>query len=116
MEFMTTCTDFFGDDTFKYAPKYFTQLYTIQCFKNGHYVLTAYSILFLNDKLKETYINMWKFIVDLWSKLTNRVLIITNLHLDFERGAHEAAIEIFRDINIVGCRFHLRQAWWRKVT
>jgi hypothetical protein len=42
MEFMTTCTDFFGDGTFEYAPKYFVQLYTIHCFKNGHYVPVVY--------------------------------------------------------------------------
>lgn len=59
---------------------------------------------------------MLKFIVELCFKLTNRILTITNLHLDFERGAHEAATEMFPDINIVGCRFHLGQAWWRKVT
>jgi transposase-like protein len=59
---------------------------------------------------------MWKFIVDLCFKLTKIVLTITNLHMDFERGAHEAVKEVFPDINIVGCRFHLAQAWWRKVT
>lgn len=114
IEFMTTCTDFFGDGTFEYAPKYFVQLYTIHCFKNGHYVPVVY--FFLNNKLKETYTNMWKFIVDLCFKLTKKVLTIPNLHLDFERGAHKAVKEVFPDINIVGCRFHLGQAWWRKVT
>lgn len=52
---------------------------------------------------------MWKFIVDLCFKLTNKVLTITNLHLNFECGAHEAVKEVFPDINIVGCRFHLGQ-------
>ncbi|XP_025191995.1 uncharacterized protein LOC112592197 [Melanaphis sacchari] len=113
MEFMTTCTDFFGDGIFEYAPKYFVQLYTIHCFKNGHYIPVVY--FFLNDKLKETYSNMWKFIVDLCFKMTNRVLNITNLHLDFEVGAHEAAVEIFPQVNIIGCRYHLGQAWWRKI-
>jgi len=113
MEFMTTCTDFFGDGTFEYAPKYFVQLYTIHCFKNGHYVPVVY--FFLNDKSKETYSDMWKFIVDLCFKMTNRVLDITNLHLDFELGAHTAAVEMFPRVNIIGCRFHLGQAWWRKV-
>ncbi|KAL5238457.1 hypothetical protein ACI65C_005867 [Semiaphis heraclei] len=46
--------------------------------------------------------------------MTNRVLTITNLYLDFELGAHKAAIEISPQVNIIGCRFHLGQAWWRK--
>jgi len=69
---------------------------------------------FLNNKLKEKEINTWKFIVDLCFKLTNKVLTIANFHLDFERGAHEAVKEVFPDINIVGCRFHLGQAWVAK--
>lgn len=58
---------------------------------------------------------MWKFIVDLCFKMTNLVLNNTNLHLDFELGAHKAAVEMFPQVNIIGCRFHLGQAWWRKV-
>jgi len=52
---------------------------------------------------------MWKFIVGLCFKMTNRVLTNTNLHLDFELGAHKAVKEMFPDINIIG-RFHLAQA------
>ncbi|CAI6365952.1 unnamed protein product [Macrosiphum euphorbiae] len=58
---------------------------------------------------------MWKFIVDLCFKMTNRVLNITNLHLDFELGAHKAVVEMFLQVNIIGCRFHLGQSWWRKI-
>jgi hypothetical protein len=50
---------------------------------------------------------MWKFIVDLCFKSINKILTITNLHLDFERGSHVAAKAIFPSINIVDYRFHI---------
>jgi hypothetical protein len=33
------------------------------------------------------------------------------LHVDFEIVAHEAAKTMFPEIKIIGCRFHLGQAW-----
>ncbi|KAL4120680.1 hypothetical protein QTP88_013328 [Uroleucon formosanum] len=42
-------------------------------------------------------------------------LDVQKLHLDFEARAHEAAKEIFPTVMIVTCRFHLGQAWWRKI-
>lgn len=48
-------------------------------------------------------------------KLTLKKLIVTQLRFDFEIGAHEAIIDIFPDAKLMGCRFHLGQAWWRKV-
>lgn len=58
MEFMRSCTDFFADGTFEYAPRYFLQRYTIHCFKSDFYMPVDY--FFLSDKLKQTYIDMIK--------------------------------------------------------
>jgi hypothetical protein len=38
------------------------------------------------------------------------------LHIDFEIGAIQATKEVFPDVKIKTCRFHLGQAWWRKVS
>ena len=108
------CEDVFVDGTFEYAPKYFMQLYTIHGLKNGYYLPLVY--FFLIDKCKETYIQMWTYLIELSSKYSSELLNIKQLHVDFEVAAHEAAKTVFPDIKIIGCRFHFGQAWWRKVS
>lgn len=110
---LTESTEFFADGTFDYAPRFFLQLYTIHCYKNGFYVPLVY--FFLPDKSKQTYIEMWRFLLEICLKLSNRNFIIKQLHLDFEIGAHEAVKNIFPGAIIETCRFHLGQSWWRKV-
>jgi len=46
-------------------------------------------------------------------KIVFKNLLVLKLHLDFEIGAHEAAKEVFPNIEIDVCRFH---SWWRKVS
>lgn len=110
---LTLCDDIFIDGTFEYAPKYFLQLYTIHGFKNGFYKPLVY--FFLPDKCEETYIQMWTFLKNICFEYLSTRLCILTLHVDFEKAAHEAAKTMFPGIAIIGCRFHLGQAWWRKV-
>jgi len=35
--------------------------------------------------------------------------------LDFEVATHQAVFEIFPETEVFGCRFHLGQAWYRKI-
>ncbi|KAF0762116.1 Uncharacterized protein FWK35_00008424 [Aphis craccivora] len=35
------------------------------------------------------------------------------VHLDFEKSAHNAVLKVFKNCQMVGCRFHLSQAWFR---
>jgi len=72
-------------------------------------------IFFLANKTKETYLNMWKYLLELCQTFFTSTFDVQKFHLDFESGAHEAAKEIFPNVIIVTCRFHLGQAWWRKV-
>ncbi|KAE9521421.1 hypothetical protein AGLY_018188, partial [Aphis glycines] len=37
------------------------------------------------------------------------------LHIDFEIGAIQATKEVFLDVKIKTCRFHIGQAWWCKI-
>ncbi|XP_029345323.1 uncharacterized protein LOC100568833 isoform X1 [Acyrthosiphon pisum] len=113
LQFMMNCSELFADGTFQYALKHFYQLYTIHCYKNGFYAPVVY--FFLPNKTKETYQNMWLFLVDLCMKLTLKKLEVTQFRLDFEIGAHEAIRDIFPDAKLMRCRFHLGQAWWRKI-
>ncbi|CAI6347671.1 unnamed protein product [Macrosiphum euphorbiae] len=58
---------------------------------------------------------MWKYLLELCQRFFTSTFDVQKLHLDFESGAHEAAKEIFPNVIIVTCRFHLGQAWWRKI-
>ena len=42
-------------------------------------------------------------------------LRIAKLQMDFEVAAHIAAKEVFPEAEVRGCRFHLAQAWFRKL-
>lgn len=50
---------------------------------------------------------MWLFLQELCEKIVFKNLLVLKLHLDFEIGAHEAAKEVFPNIEIDACRFHL---------
>jgi len=89
------------------------QLYTIHGYKNGFYVPLVY--FFLKDKFKNTYINVWKYLINICEK-QSLLFKIEILHIDFEIGAIQATKEVFTDVKIKTCRFHLAQAWWRKVS
>lgn len=104
---------YFRNGTFDFAPNHFLQVYTIRFYENRYYVPLVF--FFLENKSKTTYIDMWNYLKDLCLITTSKVLEIKYLHLDFEIGAHEAVRETFPGVTIFGCRFHLAQAWWRKV-
>ncbi|XP_025192632.1 uncharacterized protein LOC112592693 [Melanaphis sacchari] len=64
---------------------------------------------------KKIYVEMWLFLQELCEKIVFKNLLVLKLHLDFEISAHEAAKEVFPNIEIDACRFHLGQSWWRKI-
>lgn len=114
LNFMSSCTEYFSDGTFQFAPNFFMQMYTVHCFKNGFYLPVIF--IFLKDKFKQTYIEMWKFIKELYLQHTSQTLNLCKLHIEFEIGAHEAVREVFPNVQLIGCRFHLSQSWWRYVS
>lgn len=55
----------------------------------------------------------------MWLKirsLCNGNLQPETLLLDFEQAAHIAATNVFNNVQIKGCRFHLGQNWFKKLT
>lgn len=59
----------FGDGTFSYCPKLFTQLYTIHLYINYYYVPVVFC--FLKDKKTLTYITMWETLQKLCTHTIN---------------------------------------------
>jgi len=62
----------------------------------------------LPNKEKKTYIALLKTI-----KIAG--VIPKKIILDFEIAVYQAIFEIFQETEVFGCRFHLGQAWYRKI-
>lgn len=96
------------DGTFQYAAKHFLQLFTIHCYSGSSYIPLVFSLM--KDKKKETYLKILQCIQD---ECGRRQLSFKpkTLVIDFEQSIHESVKIAFPSIKIVGCRFHLAQAW-----
>lgn len=99
-----------ADGTFKCSPKHFFQLYTVHGFKNGIYMPLVY--FFVQNKTEKGYVSMWKFLLSLCEQ-ENLAFTPSSIRLDFEIAAHNAIRTIFPECQILGCRFHLGQSWYR---
>lgn len=96
------------DGTFEYAAKFFTQLFTIHGYSNNVY--TALVFCLLKDKKKETYAITLQLLRDRCEAI-GVVLQPETIVVDFEVAIHGGIRATLPDTSIVGCRFHLGQAW-----
>jgi hypothetical protein len=112
LKFLCNDVEIFADGTFKCCPKYFSQLYTFHGFKNGHYIPLVFCLL--PSKSKECYRNMFILLQESCQKY-DLLLPVQTIHFDFEEHMHSVVREMYPDVIIKSCRFHLGQAWWRKI-
>jgi len=112
LKFMCSSDTIYMDGTFNYCTKFFTQLFTIHVLQNNNYVAVAFCVL--KNKNLQSYTSVLSAIKDL---CVNEQLIWNpkKIVIDFEKAIHTAVQTIFCESEIVGCRFHLAQAWWRKI-
>lgn len=96
------------DGTFEYSPKFFTQMFTIHAYSGGHYVPLAFFLL--KNKKKETYMEAFTMIIN---ECQQRELNFNPKYvvIDFEEAIHGSVTSMFSGVTVVGCRFHLGQAW-----
>lgn len=99
------------DGTFQFCARFFTQMFTI-CFKNGHYIPLVFCLL--PDKKYKTYIYTLNTIINECEDI-GVILKPKYITIDFETAIHLAVNEVWPLSNIVGCRFHWTQAWYRNV-
>ena len=100
----------FCDGTFKYAANGYFQLYTIHVIVNTT-VYTPVIHFLLKNKQCTTYTKMFKMLLHHCPELK-----VAIFQMDFELAAQQAAAAVFPEAEIRGCRFHLAQAWFRKLT
>jgi hypothetical protein len=112
LKHLCRCTRIFMDETFKYCPKYFLQLFTLHGYYNGHYIPLAFCLL--KDKLTETYAKCLTILLNKCKEI-NLKFQPEEIVIDFEKSIHNAVKIVWNEVKIIGCRFHISQAWWRKV-
>lgn len=110
--FLCSVKTIYMDGTFEFSTKFYYQMFSIHAFKNGHYVPVLFALL--PNKKTDTYISLFQIIkekCETFDLLFNPDKIV----IDFEMAIHTAVTSIWKNVNIIGCRFHLCQNWWRKV-
>uniref|UniRef100_A0A6P7F583 Uncharacterized protein LOC114326048 n=1 Tax=Diabrotica virgifera virgifera TaxID=50390 RepID=A0A6P7F583_DIAVI len=100
------------DGTFDYCTFFFLQMFTLHTLINDTYVPVAFCLL--PNKQKFTYKSLFELLKKKCQDLGCN-LNPTKIVIDYELGIHSSMREVFPEANVVGCRFHLAQAWWRKV-
>ena len=96
-------------------------MYSLHAYNRGHFITVAYC--FLPHKEQATYEKMLGFFSDICKFYDNPESLNVpkekcefkpnQFHIDFEKGAIGAVEKMFPDTKVVGCRFHLAQAWLR---
>lgn len=112
LEFLCSVDVVYMDGTFDFCTKYFMQFFTIHGFKNGHYVPLVFALL--PRKTAEIYTDLFNILQDVCS-VHNLIFSPKTVTIDFEMSIHKAVKEVWTGSNIIGCRFHLCQAWFRKI-
>lgn len=112
LKFLCSSDKVYLDGTFRYCTKHFLQLFTLHIVENGHYIPVAFCLL--PNKLRLTYERLF---VILKEKCCNANLIFVPkiIVADYELAIHKAISAQWPTTKIIGCRFHLGQAWYRKI-
>nr|CAI5865114.1 unnamed protein product [Callosobruchus analis] len=100
------------DGTFEYCTKFFGQLFTILALCDDVYVPVVFCLL--KNKAISTYLNLLHILkekCDLMGCVLNPKTVV----IDFEIAVHLSVEEVWQETQIIGCRFHLAQSWWRKI-
>lgn len=112
IEFIGRVKRIYLDGTFNYCPQFFCQFFTIHGYYNGHYIPLIFSLL--PNKRSETYQKLFNIVKAIC--INNSVTLdISEIVVDFEKGIHKAVEQVWPLAQVIGCRFHLLQAWYRKI-
>ena len=111
MECLCPSSTVFGDGTFYYAPRPFSQLYTLNGTINGQTLPLAFCLL--PDKSSNIYIKMLEEICHIAVDM-HLLFNPQNVMMDFEQAAMQAFLAMFPQVQIKFCLFHVGQSLWRK--
>lgn len=109
LKFLQSCDAILMDGTFDSCPKLFSQLFIVHGRKRDTYVPLAYFLL--PSKTTEIY----KRALGKLKTLLPADFAPAKVNVDFEQAIHTALKNVWPSVRIEGCRFHLSQAWFRKI-
>lgn len=112
LRYLCTRTKILMDGTFEFCTAHFKQLFTIHGVENSNYVPLLFCLL--PTKHADTYKILFRHLVRLCSEI-DAVFFPTTVVVDFETGIHQAVRMVWPTVNIINCRFHLGQSWYRKI-
>ena len=99
------------EGTFKSAPKFFHQLFTIYWLSSGHYVPLAFFLL--PNKHQTSYEDVCRRTASETATFGVNVCP-TIVDAGFETAIHNAVATVWPGWEVKACRFHLGQSWWQK--
>uniref|UniRef100_A0A6P7HI98 Uncharacterized protein LOC114349161 n=1 Tax=Diabrotica virgifera virgifera TaxID=50390 RepID=A0A6P7HI98_DIAVI len=107
LEFLTDLDTIYIDGTFEYCPKFFKQMFSIHGLKEDHYIPLAFFLL--PNKQKHTYTLALKYLIEQVEKC-NKKLALRTVFADFEEAIQQSVTEVWTNVLLKGCRFHLGQS------
>lgn len=108
LQLLQECEHWFADGTFKTSPPLYEQLYTIHGLTSDRTIPCVYALL--ANKRQATYTSLFKQLLEL-----NHHLSPSTIMVDFEKAAINSALEVFPDVTVKGCFYHLTQNVYRKI-
>ena len=111
---LANASTWFLDGCFKMAPNNFQQVYFIKINEGEQNVWVVSALL--QRKTQEAYHELFRVVVEKCEELFGFAPFPELCILDFEKGAHNALIEVLGPmLELKCCFFHLCQSTWRKI-
>lgn len=111
---MPEAFEMFVDGTFSVAPFNAAQLLVILAEIKSQPKPIVYVIM--PDRVKQTYIELFEYLLDAIFCFDGIERTPTTFMSDFERASRNAAVQVWEDIELIGCNFHFCQALRRKAS
>ncbi|XP_057324655.1 uncharacterized protein LOC130667181 [Microplitis mediator] len=108
LNYLTTCSQWLADGTFRVVPEIFSQLYTLHGFKNDKCLPLVH--ILASNKSKHTYCSFLRVLKKCLPNFSPARIMV-----DFEIGFIESFKEISSSTKISGCNFHFSQSVWRRI-
>lgn len=112
LRLLAAADTWFVDGNFSMAPMGFMQLYVIRVPLGNTGVSTVYALL--QRKSQQSYAELFRAVLD-YCETQELYPEPSTILCDFEQGVIKALRQVFGELNIRGCFYHLTQATWRKI-
>jgi hypothetical protein len=113
IRFLSYCSRWHADGTFKTRPLLFAQIYIIFGYFEGFLIPCFYCLT--SKQNQTTYEKIFNHVSSIGLSHLNLKFSPEALTCDFELGSINAATAIFPHIDITACFFHYAQSLWRKI-